>query len=88
MLNIQPPFCNGELQLSDTKSTTLKNQLQAIIDDFVPTEQYPVCNTFYLVVAHTKKHGAQSTFTQLNGDTVEALLRPTEEVVEPQSEVL
>lgn len=77
MLNIQPPYCDGEVQLTDAKKETLKNQLQTIIDAFVPTDDYPICNTFYLVVAHTKKHGAQSTFTQLNGDTVEALLRPT-----------
>lgn len=75
----QPPFTNGVVELSETKTTTLRKQLDAIIADFEPTEEYPVISTFYLVVAHTKKHGSQSTFTQLNGDTVEYLLSLVEE---------
>lgn len=75
----QTPFASGVVELTETKTTTLRKQLDVIISDFQPTEEYPVISTFYLVVAHTKKHGSQSTFTQLNGDTVEYLLSLVEE---------
>lgn len=74
----QPPYCNGVMELTQTKCDTLRNQLNTIIEDFVPSEEYPVVSTFYLVVEHTRKHGEQTTFTQLNGDTVEYLLSMTD----------
>lgn len=70
----QPPHVNGVIELNETKATTLRKQLDTIISEFKPTEDYPMISTFYLVVSHTKKHGEQATFTQLNGDTVEHLL--------------
>lgn len=76
----QPPNCNGVMELSNTERETLRNQLDAIIADFAPSEEYPVISTFYLVVEHTRKHGAQTSFTQLNGDTVEFLLSLNEGV--------
>ena len=88
MAYVQPqaPNVNGVMELSATKQDTLRNQLDTIIADFVPSEEYPVISTFYLVVEHTRKHGAQATFTQLNGDTVEHLLSLVEEVT-PVEEV-
>jgi hypothetical protein len=70
----QPPHVNGVMELSATKIETLRNQLDAIVAEFTPSEEYPVISTFYIVVKHTQKHGEQTTFTQLNGDTVEFLL--------------
>jgi hypothetical protein len=78
----QPPHINGVMELSATKIETLRNQLNTIIAEFEPSEEYPIISTFYIVVKHTQKHGAQTTFTQLNGDTVEWLLSLTEETVE------
>jgi ABC-type phosphate transport system substrate-binding protein len=76
MAYVQPqaPNVNGVMELSATKIETLRNQLDAIVSEFVPSEEYPVISTFYIVVKHTQKHGTQTTFTQLNGDTVEFLL--------------
>lgn len=82
-IQYEAPHVNGVLELTETKQNTLRNQLQTIITDFVPTYEQPVADTFYLVVEHTKKHGEQATFTQLNGDTVEYLLAT---VVEPPVE--
>lgn len=87
----QPPEVNGVQELSESKILTLQKQLQRIIEDFVPTYEQPVCDTFYLVVEHTKKHGEQATFTQLNGDTAEYVLGyvfdAQDNVVEDASEV-
>ena len=80
MAYVQPsaPNVNGVLELTEAKKTTLRNQLIVIRDAFEASAEQPVVNTFYLVVAHTAKHGAQTTFTQLNGDTVEHLLSESE----------
>jgi hypothetical protein len=82
----QAPNVNGVLELSATKIETLRKQLDVIVADFAPSEDYPVISTFYIVVEHTKKHGSQTTFTQLNGDTVEYLLSLVEDVA-PVEEV-
>jgi hypothetical protein len=93
MAYVQPqaPNVNGVMELSVTKQDTLRKQLDVIVSEFEPSEEYPVISTFYIVVKHTQKHGAQTTFTQLNGDTVEYLLglveEPVEEVVEPSAPV-
>lgn len=79
MSNYDAPHVNGVLELSASKQDTLKKQLIAIRDAFVPTPEQPVADTFYMVVEHTKKHGAQTTFTQLNGDTCEYLLSLAEQ---------
>jgi hypothetical protein len=74
-LQSQPPNVNGVRQdLSNSEIEKLKTQLKNIRDTFVPTFEQPVCDTFYLVVEHTRKHGAQTTFIQLNGDTCEYIL--------------
>jgi ferritin len=83
MTYVQPsaPHVNGVRDdLTPTKIETLKNQLVRIQEDFKPTYEQPVCDTFYLVVEHTKKHGDQATFIQLNGDTAEYILAYVEEV--------
>lgn len=74
MSNFDAPHVNGVLELTATKQDAIRKQLIAIRDAFVPSHEQPVADTFYLVVEHTKKHGSQTTFTQLNGDTVEFLL--------------
>lgn len=78
MINQNPPHTNGIMELSNTDQDRLRNQLVNIRDSFVPTDDQPVCDTFYLVVEHTRKHGDQTTFTQLNGDTVDFLLGSVE----------
>jgi hypothetical protein len=86
MTYVQPqaPHVNGVRDdLTPTKIEMLKKQLINIQEDFVPTYEQPVCDTFYLVVEHTRKHGEQATFIQLNGDTAEYVLsyvEPVEEV--------
>jgi hypothetical protein len=76
-----PPHTDGIREdLTPSKIETLKNQLVRIQEDFTPTYEQPVCDTFYLVVEHTRKHGEQATFIQLNGDTAEYILSYVEEV--------
>lgn len=70
----EAPHVNGILELSATKQNTLRNQLKTIVAEFVASYEQPIADTFYVVVEHTRKHGEQATFTQLNGDTVEYLL--------------
>lgn len=78
-----PPHVNGVVDVSESKQETLRKQIQTIVNDFVPTYDQPVCDTFYIVCTHTEKHGAQATFTQLNGDTVEHLLSGAVDVETP-----
>lgn len=82
----QPPHVNGIRDLNNTEIERLKTQLKNIREAFVPTFEQPVCDTFYLVVEHTKKHGAQATFVQLNGDTAEYILSLVDTVEQPQAE--
>jgi hypothetical protein len=86
MTYVQPqaPNVNGVREdLTPETINTLKSQLLTIQEEFTPTYEQPVCDTFYLVVEHTRKHGEQATFIQLNGDTAEYVLsyvEPVEEV--------
>jgi hypothetical protein len=66
----QPPFVNGEMTLTDTQVTDVKTKLQAIQAAFVPTDEQPVCDTFYITATYNKEN---QDFL-LNGDTVEAVL--------------
>jgi hypothetical protein len=66
----QPPFVNGEMTLTDTQVTDVKAKLQAIQAAFVPTDEQPVCDTFYLVSTYNK---ANADFP-INGDTADMLL--------------
>lgn len=70
----EAPHVNGVMDLSETDKTKLKGQLKTIIDGFVSTYEQPEITTHYIVATHLKKHGAQATFTAINGDTAEALL--------------
>ena len=74
------PYANGILELTDIQKLSLLAQLKTIKAGFVATHEQPVCDTFYLVVEHTKKHKGQATFVQLNGDTAEFVL--ASEVIE------
>jgi hypothetical protein len=87
MLVMQPPQVNGVREdLTPTKINTLKKQLEKIRDEFVPTYEQSKCDTFHLVVEHTKRHGEQATFIPLNGDTAEYVLNYVEEDVPPTEE--
>ena len=79
-INYDAPQANGILELTDTQKLALLSQLKSIKAGFVPSHVQPVCDTFYLVVEHTKKHKGQANFTQLNGDTAEFVL--ASEVIE------
>jgi hypothetical protein len=69
---------NGEMVLTDEQVKTIKDQLLQIQTAFVPSDEQPVCDTFYLVSTYNK---ANQTLP-INGDTAEMLLaeeQPTEE---------
>lgn len=73
----QPPFVNGIMTLTDEQSTDIKTKLIAIRDAFEPTDEQPVCDTFYLVSMYNQAF----TDEPINGDTCEMLLaeeQPTE----------
>jgi hypothetical protein len=83
MLIIQPPQINGvRADLTPNQISTLKEQLERIQQEFVPTHRQPVCDTFHLVVEHTKRHGEEARFIPLNGDTAEYVLNYVELVEE------
>ena len=76
----QPPYVNGEMTLTDEEVTEIQTKLIAIRDAFDPTDEQPVCDTFYLTATYNREN---PTFP-INGDTCNALLAeevPTEEVV-------
>jgi hypothetical protein len=73
----QPPYTNGEMTLTDAQIKAVKAKLVAIRDAFDPTDEQPVCDTFYLTATYNKEN---PTFP-INGDTCNALLAeetPTE----------
>jgi hypothetical protein len=75
----QPPYVNGEMVLTDEQVKTIKDQLLQIQTGFVPSDEQPVCDTFYLVSSYNK----ENQDLLINGDTAEMLL--SEDV--PQEEV-
>jgi hypothetical protein len=75
----QPPYVNGEMVLTDEQVKTIKDQLLQIQTAFVPSDEQPVCDTFYLVSSYNK----ENQDLLINGDTAEMLL--SEDV--PQEEV-
>jgi hypothetical protein len=73
----QPPFINGEMTLTDAQIKDVKDKLVSIRDAFDPTDEQPVCDTFYITATYNKEN---PTFP-INGDTCNALLTeetPTE----------
>jgi hypothetical protein len=75
----QPPFVNGEMTLTDEQIVEIQAKLVAIRDAFDPTDEQPVCDTFYITATYNKEN---PTFP-INGDTCNALLteQPVIEVV-------
>jgi hypothetical protein len=76
---MQPPFIDGVMELTDEEKAQFKEQLVAIRDAFVETDEQPVCDTFYITSTYNREHSD----APINGDTCVALL--SEEI--PQSEV-
>jgi hypothetical protein len=64
-----PPNVNGVATLTTTQTNTVRNKLITIRDNFVPTDEQPVCDTFYI----TSTYNAGNTL-KINGDTAESLL--------------
>jgi hypothetical protein len=75
----QPPYVNGEMTLTDAQIKDIHDKLVAIRDAFDPTDEQPVCDTFYITATYNREN---PTFP-INGDTCEALLveQPVIEVV-------
>jgi hypothetical protein len=71
----QPPYVNGEMTLTDEEVLEIQAKLIAIRDVFDPTDEQPVCDTFYLTSTYNREN---PTFP-INGDTCNALL--TEQTV-------
>jgi hypothetical protein len=76
----QPPFVNGLMTLTDEQALDIQTKLVAIRDAFDPTDDQPVCDTFYL----TSTYNRQNPTFPINGDTCQMLLAeeptPTEGV--------
>jgi hypothetical protein len=73
----QPPYVNGEMTLTDEQITEIHDKLVTIREAFDPTDEQPVCDTFYLTSTYNREN---PTFP-INGDTCNALLAeetPTE----------
>jgi hypothetical protein len=66
----QPPFVNGEMTLTDAQIKDIHDKLVVIRDGFDPTDEQPVCDTFYITATYNREN---PTFP-INGDTCEALL--------------
>jgi hypothetical protein len=75
----QPPFINGEMTLTDAQIKDIHDKLVTIRDGFDPTDEQPVCDTFYI----TATYNCENPTFPINGDTCEALLveQPVIEVV-------
>jgi hypothetical protein len=76
----QPPKINGNMTLTDEQALDIQAKLVAIRDAFDPTDDQPVCDTFYL----TSTYNRQNPTFPINGDTCQMLLAeeptPTEGV--------
>lgn len=73
----QPPFVNGKMTLTTEQATEIQGKLTVIRDAFDPTDDQPVCDTFYLTATYNREN---PTFP-INGDTCQMLLAeetPTE----------
>jgi hypothetical protein len=66
----QPPFVNGQMTLTDAELTDIQTKLVAIRDAFAPTDDVPVCDTFYLTATYNRNN----VDFPINGDTCEYVL--------------
>jgi hypothetical protein len=74
----QPPYINGTMTLTDEQITDLQTKLVAIRDAFEPTDDVPICDTFYLTATYNR----ENVDFPINGDTCEyvlGLLNPSQE---------
>jgi hypothetical protein len=67
----QPPNTDGIMLLTQAEIDAIKTKLQTIQSAFVPTDDTPVCSTFYL----TATYNQQNPDAPINGDTCEYILR-------------
>jgi hypothetical protein len=72
----KPPFVNGVMELTAEQGTEIQVKLVAIRDAFDPTDEQPVCDTFYL----TATYNLENPDFPINGDTCEFLLAEVGEV--------
>lgn len=67
----QPPKINGIMTgLTDAQILDIQTKLVAIRDAFDPTDDQPVCDTFYLTSTYNKANDLK-----INGDTCQMLLQ-------------
>jgi hypothetical protein len=65
----QPPIVNGEMNLTDEQIIDIQGKLIVIRDSFDPTDEEPVCDTFYL----TSTYNRENPSFPINGDTCSSL---------------
>jgi hypothetical protein len=70
----QPPYVNGEMTLTEEEVLEIQAKLITIRDAFDPTDEQPVCDTFYLTSTYNREN---PTFP-INGDTCNAILNAEE----------
>lgn len=68
-MSLQPPIVDGIMSFTTAETTTIKTKLNAIKTAFKPTDEQPVCDTFYLVATYNK----QNVGKEINGDTAEVI---------------
>lgn len=66
----QPPNVNGLMQLTAVEKSAIKVKLDGIIAAFVPTDEQPKSDTFYIVSNYNRENPGIT----INGDTVETIL--------------
>lgn len=75
MNQYEAPHTNGIVEgLAEEQILSIKEKLKAIQNEFSPSYEQPVCDTFYLVVEYTKAHDKEEGFIRVNGDTAEYCL--------------
>lgn len=67
---LQPPHTDGIMTFTDAEIAAIKTKLQTIQAAFTPTDDQPVCDTFYIVCTYNKANVGK----EINGDTAEALI--------------
>jgi hypothetical protein len=79
----QPPNVNGIMQLTEEQILAIQAKLQAIQSAFEPTDEQPVCDTFYITATYNR----ENVGSECNGDTVEYILAYVKEETPSEQEV-
>lgn len=66
----QPPSVNGVMELSAAETDAIRSKLLAIQAAFEPTDDQPVCDTFYITATYNKANVGN----EINGDTAQSIL--------------